>query len=98
MDKRVIGLTRISTILQSEEKGGTGLEFQKNKLVQYSNLNDFNLIKIISDVASGGLETRDGVEELKQDIRDGNVDCVLIWNVSRAFRSMVHFVKFNLII
>ena len=94
MNKRTIGLTRISTTLQDEKNGGTGLEFQKTKLVQYSELNDFNLIKIISDVASGGLETRDGVEELKKDVIDGKVDVVLIWNVSRSFRSMVHFSRF----
>jgi len=87
----VISLVRVSTKLQSE---GTGLEFQSEKIKQYSELNDFNLLKTISDVASGGLETRDGIEELKGDIENGGVDCVLIWNVSRCFRSMVHFSKF----
>lgn len=86
-----IALVRVSTQLQSE---GTGLEFQSQKIKQYSELNDFNLLKTISDVASGGLETRDGIEELKGDIENGGVDCVLIWNVSRCFRSMVHFSKF----
>ena len=86
-----ISLIRVSTQLQSE---GTGLEFQSEKLKQYSELNDFNLLKTISDVASGGLATRDGIEELKGDIENGGVDGVLIWNVSRAFRSMVHFSKF----
>jgi len=86
-----IAMIRVSTQLQTE---GTGLEFQSEKLKQYSKLNDFNLIKTISDVASGGLETRDGIEELKTDIENGGVDCVLIWNVSRAFRSMIHFSKF----
>ena len=87
----VISLIRVSTKLQSE---GTGLEFQSEKIKQYSELNDFNIIKTISDVCSGGLETRDGIEELKSEIEKGGVDCVLIWNVSRAFRSMVHFSKF----
>ena len=53
-----------------------------------------NLKKIISDVASGGLSTRDGIQELKNDILNGGVDVVLIWNVSRAFRSMIHFTRF----
>jgi len=88
------GLVRISSHIQSEKNGGTGVEFQSNKLSQYSTLNDFNLIKTITDVCSGGLETRDGIEELKLHIRNGEVDVVLIWNTSRVFRSMIHFSKF----
>lgn len=92
--KNTYSLVRVSTILQTEENGGTGIQFQTEKLSQYSKLNDFNLIKTITDVCSGGLETRDGIEELKSHIENGDVDIVLIWNVSRAFRSMIHFTKF----
>ena len=91
---RAVSLIRISTTLQTEEKGGTGIQFQTEKLSQYATLNDLTLIKTITDVCSGGLETRDGIEELKTDIENGSVDIVLIWNVSRAFRSMIHFTKF----
>ncbi|MDP7095585.1 MAG: recombinase family protein, partial [Candidatus Marinimicrobia bacterium] len=92
--KNTFSLVRISTIIQSEENGGTGIQFQTEKLSQYATLNDLNLIKTITDVCSGGLETRDGIEELKSHIENGDVDIVLIWNVSRAFRSMIHFTKF----
>ena len=92
--KNTFSLVRVSTILQTEENGGTGIQFQTEKLSQYSTLNDFNLIKTITDVCSGGLETRDGIEELKSHIENGDVDIVLIWNVSRAFRSLIHFTKF----
>jgi len=91
---KTFALTRVSTTLQSEENGGTGIQFQTEKLSQYSTLNDFNLIKTITDVCSGGLETRDGIEELKSHIENGDVDIVLIWNVYRAFRSMIHFTTF----
>lgn len=94
INKRAVGIVRISTTLQTEENGGTGVQFQTEKLTQYSNLNDLKLTKTITDVASGGLSTRDGIEELKKDILDGLVDIVLIYNVSRAFRSMIHFSKF----
>ena len=57
-------------------------------------MNDLDHIKSITDIASGGLETREGIEELKTMIRSNMVDVVLVWNVSRAFRSMIHFVKF----
>ena len=91
---RAYGLVRVSTQLQTEEHGGTGIQFQSEKLHQYSILNDFNLVKNISDVASGGLETRQGIEELKSHIENNDVDIVLIWNVSRAFRSMIYFADF----
>ena len=92
--KRTFALIRISTIGQSVENGGTSIPFQQKKLSIYATLNDLNLIKTITDVCSGGLETRDGIEELKTDIENGDVDVVLIWNVSRCFRSMIAFTKF----
>ena len=92
--KNAIGISRVSTKNQSEEHGGTGIQFQEDKLNQYAEFHDLNLKKIISDVASGGLSTRDGIQELKSDILNGGVDVVLIWNVSRAFRSMIHFTRF----
>ena len=77
---RAISLIRVSTILQTEENGGTGIQFQTEKLSQYATLNDFNLIKTITDVCSGGLETRDGIDNLKSHINNGEVDVVLIWS------------------
>ena len=76
MNKNVIGLIRVSTNLQSEENGGTSLEFQKNKLEQYAVLNDMKLSKVICDIASGGLEDREGVLELENDIKNGEVDTI----------------------
>ena len=89
--KRAYGLCRVSTINQEHN---TSIEHQKEKISQYSNLNNFNLVDVITDVCSGGLETRDGIEEIKSLIDDGKVDVVLIWNTSRAFRSMIAFSKF----
>ena len=87
-----VSLLRVSTQQQSDN--GTSLQYQEEKLKQYSDLNDFNHYKTISDVASGGLETRDGLQQLEYEIENGNVDVVLIWNVSRVFRSMIYFAKF----
>ena len=92
--KNTFSLVRVSSQIQTEEHGGTGIQFQTEKLSQYATLHNLNLVKTITDVCSGGLETRDGIEELKIHIENGDVDIVLIWNVSRAFRSMIHFTKF----
>ena len=91
---RAVILSRVSTILQTEEHGGTGIEFQENKLKQYATIYEMNIVGKVSDVASGGLSTRNGIQELEKLVTDGLVDVVLIWNVSRAFRSMVHFTTF----
>tara|TARA_A100001015_G_scaffold293187_1_gene369466 strand:- start:316 stop:612 length:297 start_codon:yes stop_codon:yes gene_type:complete len=90
--KRAVSLVRVSTSFQSEENGGTGIQFQTEKLIQYSTLNDFNHIQTISDIASGGLASRNGIEELKVLVETNRVDVILIWNVSRAFRSMIYFI------
>ena len=88
---RIVGLVRVSTHIQSE---GSGLQFQTEKIQQYSQLNDFNIVSIVSDVCSGSYETRDGIEEEKNLIEKGEVDKVVIWNTSRCFRSMLHFSRF----
>ena len=68
---RIVGLVRVSTHIQSE---GSGLQFQTEKIQQYSQLNDFNIVSIVSDVCSGSYETRDGIEEVKNLIEKGEVD------------------------
>ena len=78
--KNTISLIRVSTNLQTEENGGTSIPYQKEKLSQYATLNDLTLIKTITDICSGDLETRDGIDELKSHIKNGGVYFVLIWS------------------
>lgn len=89
--RKSVGLVRVSTHLQSE---GSGLQFQTEKILQYGELHDLQIVKVVSDVCSGSYETRDGVEEVKSLIEDGKVEKVIIWNTSRCFRSMLHFSRF----
>lgn len=88
---KAFGLARISSHIQAK---GTGLEYQSKKLTQYAELHELELVKVITDTASGALETRDGIEEIKAEIEKGNVDVILIYNTSRCFRSMLHFANF----
>ena len=80
MMKRAYGLSRVSTINQEHN---TSIEHQREKIIQYSSLNNFDLIDVITDVCSGALQTRGGIEEIKSLIDEGKVDVVLIWNTSR---------------
>ena len=61
---------------------------------QCAELHNLELVKVIQDVASGAIKTRDGIEEIKSEVRNGNVEVILIYNTSRCFRSMLHFAKF----
>jgi site-specific DNA recombinase len=90
-NNRTVGLVRVSTHIQSE---GSGLQFQTEKIQQYCQLNDLNIVTIVSDVCSGSYETRDGIDEVKVMIENDEVDKVVIWNTSRCFRSMLHFSRF----
>jgi site-specific DNA recombinase len=94
MIKKTYGLVRISSHSQNEKNGGTGVEFQTKKLNQYAELNDYEIGEIFVDEVSGTIADRDGIRNLKSLIDDGKVERVLIWNTSRAFRSMIHFSRF----
>ena len=53
---------------------------------QYAELHNLELVKVIQDVASGAIKNRDGIEEIKSEVRNGNVEVILIYNTSRCFR------------
>ena len=92
--KKTYGVVRISSVSQNEINGGTGVEFQTNKLKAYAELNDYVIGDIFVDEVSGAVADRDGINSLKSLIADGKVERVLIWNTSRAFRSMIYFARF----
>ena len=92
--KKTFGIVRISSVSQNEKNGGTGVEFQTTKLKQYAKLNDYDLGGIFVDEVSGAIADRDGIRKLKLLIDGDEVERVLIWNTSRAFRSMIHFARF----
>ena len=92
--KKTVLLVRISSVSQNELNGGTGVEFQTTKLKQYAEFNDYDIGNIFVDEVSGSVAERNGITKLTKLISDGLVDRVLIWNTSRAFRSMIYFARF----
>ena len=89
-----VGLVRVSSHTQDDIHGGTGLQFQRDKILQYSKLHDIELLDILSDVCSGSFDTREGIDEVKLMVQNGEIERVLIWNTSRCFRSMLNFSRF----
>ena len=60
---RAISIVRVSTILQTDENGGTGIQFQTEKLQQYADLNDMNLIKTIQEQAAPQMQPEMNTED-----------------------------------
>jgi len=89
--KRAVGIIRVSSLSQ---KTNTSLDFQKEQIVLYSKMNGLTLVDVISDVCSGGLPTREGIEKVKKMVLDGKVEVVLTSKADRIFRSMLGFSKF----
>ena len=94
MSKKCVSLIRVSTELQTESNGGTSLPIQREKLTDYAKMNSYDLIGTYEDVYSGGYESRMGIEKVKDLVKNGQVDVVLVYKCDRLFRSMLAFSKF----
>ena len=92
--KKTYGIVRISSTSQNQKNGGTGVEFQIEKINQYALFNGYQIGEIFVDEISGAIAERDGITNLKRLIEENKVERVLIWNTSRAFRSMIYFARF----
>ena len=85
------GLVRVSTIGQEDN---TSIGFQTEKIEGYSKLHDLELKDVFVDVMSGASENRDGIERITKLIKQGECKKIIVWNISRLFRSMVLFANF----
>jgi len=72
--RKSVGLVRVSSHTQDDINGGSGLQFQEEKITQYCELHDLDLVKVVSDVCSGSFETRVGIDEVKSLIENGEVE------------------------
>ena len=66
--KNTVSLIRISSVSQSENYSGTGIEFQTKKLSDFFDLTDLDLIEMIVDFVNGGLRWN------KSDDKDKGTD------------------------
>jgi len=91
INKVSVGLVRVSSHTQDNN---SSLQFQEEKILQYCKLHDLKINKIVGEVCSGSIETRDSIEEVKDLVRNNKVGVVVIWKSDRCFRSMLHFSRF----
>jgi DNA invertase Pin-like site-specific DNA recombinase len=74
---------RVSTTKETQE---TSLQRQEEELVQLAKENQLEIVKIIKEQASGYELDRDGILELLDMVKEGNVQAVLIQDETRLGR------------
>ncbi|MGM0601678.1 MAG: YneB family resolvase-like protein [Bacillota bacterium] len=81
--EKTIIYTRVSTEKDSQS---TSLKRQKQELINYASENNMEVIKIIEEKESGFSETRKGMLEVLEMIRDKKANTLLIQDSSRLGR------------
>ncbi|MDR2879435.1 MAG: recombinase family protein, partial [Fusobacteriales bacterium] len=82
---------RVSTTMQEDNES---LKYQIIKCQEFCNLKEYNIIKIIQDVESGGKDTRAGFLELQEDIKNSIFDVLIVYESSRISRKTLTMIKF----
>ena len=91
-----IGLCRISSVSQ---KDNTSLSNQKKMIEDYCKMYGIELSNIISECYSGTTSNRNGLNELKELVENGNVESVVVMKLDRLMRNFtegVIFIKYLL--
>lgn len=84
--KRAVIYCRVST--EKQEIDGESLEYQEEKCRQYANLNDVEVIAVLSEAKSGYIHYT--LRDARQFIRDGMADMIIVWDLRRFSRNFVH--------
>jgi DNA invertase Pin-like site-specific DNA recombinase len=91
--RRAIGYIRVSTAEQAEN--GMSLEAQRDKIEQYCNLHDMQLIGLREDVYTGKTAERDGINDIMDMARNGEIDHVVFWKLDRFGRRLIDLLNMS---
>lgn len=84
--KRIGIYVRVSTGPQARD--GYSIPEQKERLTAYCRARDWNIVKIYVDAGyTGSNIERPGMENLIADVKEGNIDTVLVYKLDRLSRS-----------
>jgi len=91
--RRVAIYIRVST--QEQKIDGYGLEAQEKHLNDYVEKNETLGLQtkkqwLYTDVHTGSDLNREGLNRLREDVRAGKYDAVLVWKIDRLSRSLKH--------
>lgn len=78
--------TRVSTDKQTVDN-------QIHKLREYARIRELTIVKIYKDVITGKEFKRQGLEDLKHDIKRGRIQAVLVYDVDRLGRSALDLMQ-----
>lgn len=86
---KVIGYCRVSSKEQAKE--GLSLEMQSNKIKAYCDLNDLELVEIITDagISAKNISGRPGMKRALDMVLNGNIDGLVSYKLDRMFRSTI---------
>lgn len=88
---KLIGYIRVSEIRAGES---LSLRLQTEKIKVYCSLNDYTLVEIIEDagVSAKNITGRKGFQKILEMVlnSDNGIDGLIVWNLSRAFRSTIN--------
>lgn len=87
----VLGYGRISSKKQEE---GNSLEHQSQKISEYCKLKELQVSEIYIEIDSGGNDDRVVLHQIKDMIKQGQVDCLIVWKLDRLSRSMLGGLQF----
>lgn len=91
--KKVALYIRVSS--EEQKKEGFSLEAQKNKLIAYCNLKDWNVYKIYTDegISAGSIKKRPQFKKLLMDAENKLFTTIVIVKFDRAFRNVADAVN-----
>ena len=88
MSKKLIGYVRVSSEISKIK--GNSINNQINKVNDFCNLNDYELVDVLKDEGKSGMEfsKRDGYLELINRCKSENINGVVVYCLSRLGRRM----------
>ncbi len=85
--KKVIGYCRVSSVIQMEKDNS--IKNQKKQIRDYCKRLDLELIDVYVDEGISGLKNnRDGLNELLNIVKKGNIEGVVVYSLSRLGRKL----------
>ena len=91
--KKVVGFIRVSTTLQKEK--GNSISNQIDLIKKYCNQNELQLDRIFEDKGISEMKkNRLGLNEMFESIKNDNIDCVIVYSLSRLGRKLKDVIEF----
>ncbi len=92
--RKVAIYCRVSTDQQDREEGGS-LDTQEKRCREYCRFENYDIMEVYKDVASGGTMDRPSLRKLFEDAQSGKFQLIVVTKVDRFSRSILDFLNTN---